>query len=155
MAQGAATSMEDGAFLGRCIQQLVQKRLSLKEAIEVYEKARIPKAHLKQQISFLNGVIWQLPDGPAQEARNNAMRPELEEKSFLRSPNLYGDPTTVLSVYGYDAEDHADMAISEFLSGTAMMDHRTKVTKDVAIQHVKWFLQPEYRMGGSEVGSKL
>jgi salicylate hydroxylase len=29
MAQGAATSMEDGAFLGRCIGQVVQNRISL------------------------------------------------------------------------------------------------------------------------------
>ena len=35
----------------------------------------------------------------------------------MRSPNLYGDPTTVLSVYAYDAEDHADEAIFEYLKG--------------------------------------
>jgi salicylate hydroxylase len=39
------------------------------------------------------------------------MKWELEEKPFLRSPNLYGDPATVLAVYAYDAEDHADSAI--------------------------------------------
>ncbi|PSS13356.1 hypothetical protein M430DRAFT_77120, partial [Amorphotheca resinae ATCC 22711] len=104
MAQGAATSMEDGAFLGRCIAQVVRGRITLAQAVAIYEKARMPLAFQKQQVSFLNGAIWHLPDGPAQQARDNAMKLELEGKPFFRSPNLYGDPTTVLSVYAYDAE---------------------------------------------------
>jgi salicylate hydroxylase len=60
MAQGAATSMEDGAFLSRCIGQVVQNRLSLQQAISIYEQHRIPKAYFKQQVSFLNGAIWHL-----------------------------------------------------------------------------------------------
>jgi salicylate hydroxylase len=67
MAQGAATSMEDGAFLGRAIGAVVQGKISMKEAISIYEKTRMPLAHVKQQVSFLNGAIWHLPDGPLQE----------------------------------------------------------------------------------------
>lgn len=67
MAQGAATSMEDGAFLARALGAVVQGRVTLPEAIEIYEKGRMPKAYLKQQVSFLNGAIWHLPDGPLQE----------------------------------------------------------------------------------------
>jgi salicylate hydroxylase len=67
MAQGAATSMEDGAFLGRAIGAVVQGKMSMKEAIHIYEKSRMPLAHVKQQVSFLNGAIWHLPDGPVQE----------------------------------------------------------------------------------------
>jgi salicylate hydroxylase len=67
MAQGAATSMEDGAFLGRTIGSVVQGKISLKDAIDIYEKTRMPLAHVKQQVSFLNGAIWHLPDGPLQE----------------------------------------------------------------------------------------
>jgi salicylate hydroxylase len=67
MAQGAATSMEDGAFLGRTIRAVMQGRISMKEAIEIYEKTRMPLAHMKQQVSFLNGAIWQLPEGSQQE----------------------------------------------------------------------------------------
>jgi salicylate hydroxylase len=67
MAQGAATSMEDGAFLGRAIGAVVQGRISMKEAIHIYEKTRMPLAHVKQQVSFLNGAIWHLPDGPLQK----------------------------------------------------------------------------------------
>lgn len=71
MAQGAATSMEDGAFLGRTIAAVVQGKISMPEAIDIYEKRRMPMARMKQGVSFLNGAIWQLPDGPAQEVCQN------------------------------------------------------------------------------------
>ncbi|CZT40535.1 related to salicylate hydroxylase [Rhynchosporium secalis] len=147
MAQGAATSMEDGAFLGRCIAQVVQGRMNIQQAIQVYEKARMPKAYLKQQVSFLNGAIWQLPDGPAQQARDEAMSLEVDEKPFLRSPNLYGNPATVMSVYGYDVEKHADSELHLFMNGKDMMDDNKKmITKSVADECLNWFL-PEYYEG--------
>ncbi len=155
MAQGAATSMEDGAFLGKCIEQVVQGRLSLQQAVEIYEQARMPKAHFKQQVSFLNGAIWHLPNGPAQEARDEAMRLELEGKPFLRSPNLYGDPTAVLSVYAYDAEEHAESAIFRFLNGRGPMDEDKNITKEVADTFMNWFLPEEYQGKQITIKEKL
>lgn len=38
MAQGAATSMEDGAFLAKCLKAAVDGRLSVADAVTVYEK---------------------------------------------------------------------------------------------------------------------
>ena len=67
MAQGAATSMEDGAFLARTLAKVVESKIDLAQAVEIYEKGRMPKAYYKQQVSFLNGAIWHLPDGPLQE----------------------------------------------------------------------------------------
>ena len=67
MAQGAATSMEDGAFLARTLSKVVEGMIDLAQAIEIYEQGRMPKAYYKQQVSFLNGAIWHLPDGPLQE----------------------------------------------------------------------------------------
>jgi len=57
MAQGAATSMEDGAFLGKVIADVIRGILSLPEAIEIYEKTRMPRAFTKQQASFTAGVF--------------------------------------------------------------------------------------------------
>jgi salicylate hydroxylase len=73
MAQGAATSMEDGAFLARTLARVVEGRLNLAQPIEIYEKTRMPLAYNKQQVSFFNGQSWMLPDGPIQEARDKAM----------------------------------------------------------------------------------
>lgn len=67
MAQGAATSMEDGAFLARALAKVVEDKITIAQAIEIYEKRRMPLAYYKQQVSFINGAIWQVPDGPIQE----------------------------------------------------------------------------------------
>lgn len=97
MAQGAATSMEDGAFLAKTIGEAVKGNMSIAEAVELYEQERMPKAYAKQQVSFLNGAIWHLPDGPEQRARDEAMSPELSGEQYVRSPNLYGDPGMYIS----------------------------------------------------------
>lgn len=111
----------------------------------MYEKGRMPKARYKQQVSYLNGWIWHLPDGPAAEARNDTMKCELEGQVPIRSANLYGDPTTVLECYGYDAESHADQVIEEFLHSGPIMDAATTVNKPEADRIASWFLPQEHR----------
>ncbi|KAH8680752.1 hypothetical protein BX600DRAFT_428733 [Xylariales sp. PMI_506] len=89
MAQGAATSMEDGAFLGALLAEVVKgggngnndsgrrRKMTLGDALEIYEAARMPQARMKQQVSFLNGAIWMLGDADA-EARDAVMRSEAQ-----------------------------------------------------------------------------
>jgi salicylate hydroxylase len=140
MAQGAATSMEDGAFLAKCIGKAVQGKIRLDEAVRIYEDERMPKAFAKQQVSFLNGAIWHLPDGPEQRARDAVMAPELEGKYYVRSSNLYGDPQTVLEVYGYDAEAHADSALEKYLNGgREPYDPDTRITPAMHNKYMGWF----------------
>ena len=139
MAQGAATSMEDGAFLAATIGEVVKGTMTIAEAVQLYEQERMPKAHTKQQVSFLNGAIWQLPDGPEQQARDEAMSPELRGKQFIRSSNLYGDPATVLEIYGYDAEEHARTAIARFLHQREPFNPKTGVTKQMEDKYMNWF----------------
>lgn len=124
MAQGAATSMEDGAFLGILIAAHLKhpNLLSLPDLVHIYESERMPKAKRKQDVSFLNGAIWQL-SGEEARRRDEAMMKELqtpeapEGRVVMRSPNLYGDPACVLEVYGYDAEAHAADAVERWLNG--------------------------------------
>jgi len=132
--------MEDGAFLARCIAKVVEGKIQLGEALQIYEKERMPKAYAKQQVSFLNGVIWHLPDGPEQRARDEAMAPELEGKYYVRSSNLYGDPQTVLEVYGYDVEAHAEAALATYLNGGREPFYQdTGVTTSLKRKYVDWF----------------
>lgn len=146
MAQGAATSMEDGAFLGRCIAKVVEGKIRLDEAVSIYEEERMPKAYAKQQVSFLNGAIWHLPDGPEQEARDKLMKPELEGKYYVRSSNLYGDPQTVLEVYGYDVERHAETALEKYINGgREPVDPETGITKSLQDKYMDWFRPSQYR----------
>ncbi|GAB7349127.1 hypothetical protein MBLNU459_g8073t1 [Dothideomycetes sp. NU459] len=145
MAQGAATSMEDGAFLGTVLSYVVQNKLSLADAIGIYERSRMPLADAKQQVSFLNGVIWHLPDGPQQEARDAAMSPELRGEPLLRSPNLYGDPVTVLSVYGYDAQEHAEREVRKYMNEQMEWRDCQGVTVRKSAEVIEWFLPDSKR----------
>ncbi|KAK5467112.1 hypothetical protein LTS15_000082 [Exophiala xenobiotica] len=140
MAQGAATSMEDGAFLARCIAKVVEGKIRMDEAVQIYETERMPKAAMKQQVSFLNGAIWHLPDGPEQRARDEAMAPELQDKYYVRSSNLYGDPQTVLEVYGYDCEGHAETVLAKYLNkGKEPADPETGITASMQQKYMDWF----------------
>lgn len=140
MAQGAATAMEDGAFLGKCIAQVVGGKLRLDEAVTIYEAERMPKAYIKQQVSFLNGAIWHLPDGPEQRARDTAMSPELEGRYHVRSSNLYGDPQTVLEVYGYDVEAHAENALAKYFNKGREPSHPgTGISSTLQQRYMGWF----------------
>ncbi|KAH9825732.1 salicylate hydroxylase [Teratosphaeria destructans] len=153
MAQGAATSMEDGVFLARCLKEVVDGRMSRTDAISVYEKGRMPKASYKQQLSYLNGWIWHLPDGPAQQARDQAMELELDGQVPIQSPNLYGDPVVVQECYGYDAEAHAEDEIATTLNhGAVVRDAATTVDAASAQKTVNWFLPDGHKF---EIKPKL
>ncbi|GME62683.1 Monooxygenase FAD-binding protein [Neofusicoccum parvum] len=153
MAQGAATSMEDGAYLGRCLREVAHGRLSVADAVAIYEGGRMPLGHKKQQVSFLNGALWHLPDGPAQEARDRAMAAELKGEQLIRSPNLYSDPVTVWETYAYDAEQHAEDELERwFNKGKYAMDEKTKVTRGEAYKYMDWCLPEKDRL---QLGSKL
>lgn len=71
LAQGAATSMEDGAFLGRVLGEVARGVLTLDEAIHVYEKTRMPRAWMKQQASFVMGAMYMAPS-PVDKYRDAA-----------------------------------------------------------------------------------
>jgi salicylate hydroxylase len=88
----------------------------------------MPLACNKQQVSFMNGQILMLPDGPLQEARDKAMAPELREEHLPRSPNLYSDPYTSLTTFDYDAEKDAEIAIQACLDGQEPCDKNGGLT---------------------------
>ncbi|KAL5328675.1 hypothetical protein ACEPPN_002177 [Leptodophora sp. 'Broadleaf-Isolate-01'] len=80
---------------------------------------------------------------------------ELGEKPVLRSPNLYGNPTTVLGVYAYDAEEHADSELFVYMKGKERMDEEKKITKSVADSYLNWFLPDDYAGKQVRIEAKL
>jgi salicylate hydroxylase len=129
MAQGAAVSMQDGAFLGRVLSEVVRSVLTLPEAISLYEQQRIPKAWSVQQLSFISGVNHLLTDEAAIRAREEASAPLVknyqqnpvhtpEMPSTFRSWQLWDNDVSVPGIFYYDAEADADNAVSEYLQKT-------------------------------------
>lgn len=136
LAQGAATSMEDGAFLGRVMGEVVHGVLTLPEAVDIYEKTRMPRAWAKQQASFIMGGVYMAEEEPRGKARDESSKGSvrdsvaMEEVKSLdskravtgpdanaRSWNLWGAPETVLSIFGYDPEGQfCNTALENFTS---------------------------------------
>lgn len=103
MSQGAAMAVEDAAALAEAIHQ-VDHIADLLAALHVWESVRIKRSGMMQEASLINGKLWHFADGPLQQARDEAMRPEVEGRQFTTSPNQWSDPTTQRWCYGYDAE---------------------------------------------------
>jgi salicylate hydroxylase len=103
MSEGAAMAVEDGAALAEAIDQISDVG-DLPEALHLWETVRTLRTSQMQEASLINGRLWHFPDGPSQQARDEAMLPEVEGKHFVTSANQWSDPTTQRWCYGYDAE---------------------------------------------------
>ena len=95
-------AVEDGAALAEALSYMSAVE-DLRPALEVFECVRMKRAGQMQQASLINGMLWHFPDGNVQEARDAAMRPEVEGREFDQSPNQWSDPATQTWAYGYDA----------------------------------------------------
>lgn len=150
MAQGAATAMEDGAFLGRVVADVVRGVLTLPDAVAVYEKTRMPRAWVKQQMSFTAGEIY-MACAADQDVRNASSVAEVAAAAAnvvkgrpgpeYRSWNIWGCPDTVPGVYTYDAEGDAEFAVARFLAERGEVDERTGVAG--GLRDLWWGFEPD------------
>ncbi len=68
-AQGAAQAIEDAAVLARC---LAEDAANPVRALQRYDVLRIPRTARLQQVSHARAHLNHLPDGPEQQARDEA-----------------------------------------------------------------------------------
>lgn len=152
MAQGAATAMEDGAFLGRVISEVVRGIITMPEAIKIYEKTRMPRAFTKQQASFTAGEIYMAATDDLDQ-RNQSSTPEISSSlrnvttrdfppTTYRSWNIWGYADSTMGIYTYDAEGDADNAVCEYLSKQGEVDANTKVAK--RLRDMWWAFSPDH-----------
>jgi salicylate hydroxylase len=69
-AQGSAQAVEDAAVLARCLARDTQAPA---RALQRYESLRIGRTTRLQQVSHARAHVNHLPDGPEQEARDQAL----------------------------------------------------------------------------------
>ncbi|KAF3054872.1 3-hydroxybenzoate 6-hydroxylase 1 [Daldinia childiae] len=109
LAQGANSSLEDGAVLGRLL-KYVTNRDKLAPALGLYQQLRkirgeaIAKEALGQRDSF------HLPDGPSQEQRDAIFLASLDKEPPPHFPSRWTCPTVQPWLYSYDAVVEADKA---------------------------------------------
>lgn len=111
---GAAMAVEDGIALSRSLSHMTS-RDQLQKALSIFQEVRKKRAGHMQEASLLNGKLWHFPDGSLQQARDEAMAPEVQGIPFSHSPNQWSDPATQMWCYGYDAEEAIDIAWMESL----------------------------------------
>ena len=109
MSQGAAMAIEDAGALAIVLSKL-RTIQELPFGLHVFENERQRRSGQMQEASAVNSMIWHFEDGPLQQARDEAMRPEVEGRPFLYSPNQWTDPITQDWAYGYDAENRIQEA---------------------------------------------
>jgi salicylate hydroxylase len=66
MGQGAAMAIEDGATLAACLRAVEDPA----EALQQYERLRLPCVILLQAMSRANKIRFHMPDGLAQQLRD-------------------------------------------------------------------------------------
>jgi len=66
MGQGAAMAIEDGAALAACLRAVADPA----EALQQYERLRLPRVILLQAMSRANKIRFHMPDGLAQQMRD-------------------------------------------------------------------------------------
>lgn len=146
-AQGAATAMEDGIFLGRIISEVQRGTITLPTALHLYSKKRIPRAFHKQQSAFVQGELSSIRQPDLQPARDAATTPEVftfdanpvhpaHMPPTYRSWMMFASPCTVPSILYYDAEGDADWAVDEWLMERGDVDSKTLVSAGL---RRKWF----------------
>ena len=77
MAQGANSSLEDGATIGAILAK-VSRRDQLPAAIEMYDAVRRPRVDQLVRETFRQGREHHLPDGPEQEERDVLLKRSFE-----------------------------------------------------------------------------
>jgi salicylate hydroxylase len=115
LAQGAAQALEDGACLGECLGRITSPE-QLPMLLHVYESIRKPRTERVQSGTRDTAVVWHLPDGPEQEARDLAFKSmALVEKSESVNVELErANPNSLSSkefqpwLFGYNAFDVAN-----------------------------------------------
>ena len=108
-------AVEDAAALAECIDFIFTKE-DLGSVLRIWEEIRIPRVKYVHESSVLHGTILHFPDGPEQEARDAAMRAEVEGGQFVESPNQWSDPTIQVWVYSYDVIEEVRAVCSKRIS---------------------------------------
>jgi len=110
-------AVEDGAALAEALNHMTSSE-ELSSALRIFQDVRIPRANQMQEASLVNGKLWHFADGPEQQARDAAMKPEVEDRHFVESPNQWSDPVTQAWTYGYDAEREVRRACARDSAGS-------------------------------------
>lgn len=111
LAQGANSSLEDGAVLGNLL-AVVNSKDQLPEALRLYESLRKKRGETIVRETFAQRRDFHMLDGPEQEARDELFMGQLgKEEPEVKFPSRWTCPEVQPWLYGYDAKKETDAAL--------------------------------------------
>jgi len=120
-AQGAAMAVEDAAVIGNIFSRL-SDRSQIASSLQAYQTIRYGRATEAQRESRQNQVIYHLPDGPEQQARDTSMQLAIKvAKRQARgglaedcegNANTWADRPKTFMSFSYDADADVDQFIA-------------------------------------------
>ncbi|KAH8805703.1 hypothetical protein F5884DRAFT_860304 [Xylogone sp. PMI_703] len=112
LAQGANSSLEDGAVIGSLLAHVSQenKEVQLQKAARMYEQLRKDRGEKITKETFKQRHDFHLPDGEEQRARDELMLSMLGKELKPDFPSRWTCPRVQPWLYGYDAYKEAEEA---------------------------------------------
>lgn len=113
LAQGANSSIEDGAVLGRVL-SYINSRDDLPRAIELYEKLRKTRGEMVARETFHQRKDFHMEDGTEQVERDRLFQSQLGKDELEgKFPSRWTCPVVQPWLYGYDAFKEVDEAVEK------------------------------------------
>lgn len=112
LAQGANSSLEDGAVLGYALGALESKD-QLPQALDMFQRLRKKRGEAIVRETFAQRKDFHMLDGSEQEARDELMSSTLGREIDVKFPSRWQCPVVQPWLYGYDAKTETEKALSE------------------------------------------
>ena len=112
LAQGANSSLEDGAVLGNVL-AAVESKDQLPDALGLYERLRKKRGEAIVRETFAQRRDFHMLNGKEQEARDELMLSQSGNNIKVKFPSRWQCPVVQPWLYGYDAKQETDAALRE------------------------------------------
>jgi salicylate hydroxylase len=113
LAQGANSSIEDGAVLGLLLApEHITARSQLPETLQLFQDIRKSRGEGIARETFKQRKDFHMCDGPEQEERDSLMLSMLGEELKGAFPSRWTCPEVQPWLYGYDAVKEVEQAVA-------------------------------------------
>jgi salicylate hydroxylase len=110
LAQGANSAVEDGAVLGLLLGHM-RTKFELPKALRMYQQLRKARGDAIVRETFKQRESFHMPDGPAQQARDQVFLSQLGTPLKGAFPSRWTCPEVQPWLYGYDAFEEVQRAV--------------------------------------------
>ena len=117
LAQGANSSVEDGAVLGLLLApERFTSKAQLSETLRLFQQLRKARGEGIARETFKQRKVIHLRDGPEQECRDAVMLKQLGKDLHGTFPSRWTCPEVQPWLFGYDANKEVEVAMQSCMS---------------------------------------